>query len=135
MEQVFKLFRFGVSGLVSTFAYFFIAIALSNLGTNSPVTNSVIAYLCCIALSFVLQRQFAFRANGKLRSELPRFVTTSLAGLLLSTLIVGLVVEGFHQSPTAGYAVVVLVVPAFSFLMFDRFVFRHAPPDGSETVD
>lgn len=80
------------------------------------------SYVLCVGISFILQKYFAFRANGSLRFELPRFIFTALLGLILSTLIViaGL---GLGLPAAMCYFIVAVIVAPLSYVLMSQFVF------------
>lgn len=117
-----RVTRFGVAGAFTTGAYLALTFGFSRFDPSSPVWASIVAYLLCIVLSFVLQKHFAFRAGGAVRFEFPRFALASLVGLLLST---GIVAAGVAAQlpPWFCYLAVALLVAPLSFLLLDRVVF------------
>lgn len=117
-----RLIRFGLAGAVSTVCYFVLATGFFWLMPGHGVASSVIAYCLCIALSFLLQRNFTFRADGAFHFEFPRFTVSSLLGLLLSTLIVQVGLS-MGLSAIVCYLIVALVVAPLSYLLMARFVF------------
>lgn len=122
--------RFIVSGVASTVFYFGAATVLYWIWPDHPISSSLLAYVLCIGLSFLLQRNFTFRSEGKLSNESPKFVATSIAGLVLSTLVVRMgMMMGLH--PIVTYLLVAIIVAPLSYVLLSLVVFtsnRHTYP-------
>ena len=125
-----KLFRFGLAGGLSTLLYGVCAWCLVYLIALPPVVASIIAYLLAIPVSFILQRQFAFRSLGNARAELPRFLLVQGTNLVASTATMHAVVNVFHANPTIGVLITMMVIPLLSFVMMHLWVFPLAAGKG-----
>ena len=119
-----RFLRFCSAGFASSALYFILASIITMVLPGFEIVATVVAYLICIAFSFVLQRNYAFRSSGKVKFELVRFTMVSILGLILSTVIVYFGVTRFAISPYASYLIVIATIPILSYVLFSRFVFQ-----------
>lgn len=89
------LVRFAVIGLVTT-TLDLVLFSLLAAGAGVPaVAANVVSYSCGIVTSFVLNRSWTFgvaRDAPGVRRHATRFLASNIAGLLLSSVLVGLLV-------------------------------------------
>lgn len=81
-----ELVRFGIAGAGAVVADFSIYFALLRLSPGvSPSLSKATSFVCGAVVSFLLNRQFVFRADGKAAQQVPRFVVLYLMTLGLNT--------------------------------------------------
>jgi len=118
-----KLFRFAVAGALSTALYFILAtLAVSQFGI-SPVVSSCLAYLICIIVSYLLQSRFTFQARNASTKQIAKFVSVSVVGLAVATLVMQWAVNIQGLPYWIGAAFVSLVIPIANFVTFSIWVF------------
>lgn len=90
--ELWRFFKFGVTGFMNTAVDFVVFLVLSYLGVGQYVAQ-VISYSCGMLNSYVINRLWTFRGCGKrmFGAELPRFVAVNLCLLLLSLGVLWLV--------------------------------------------
>jgi putative flippase GtrA len=113
--------RFALVGGVNTALDLTLFTGLTTLVALSPERANVISYGAGILLSFVLNRKWTFESNGEVAEQFTRFIVVSLAALLLSTFLVG----GLVQIMPAVVAKILSLPVMFlwSYSMTRRFVF------------
>jgi putative flippase GtrA len=120
------IFRFGVSGVLSTAAYFILVNALI-LGTDLTDTIcSITAYLASLVLSYGLQSRYTFYATTDNRLQVSRFVITAVIGLSTATGLVYICNDLLGWPSLLGTAIVCVLIPAANFVAFRCWVFIDA---------
>lgn len=120
-DQV-KLLRFCVSGLFATGLHVSIAMTLIARLEFSPPSANAIAFACSTGGAYLLNTFWSFSSVPAL-ANVWRFVVVSLSGLALTTLVSrGMQVAG--ASPGWGIAMVVCVVPPFTFFAHRQWTYR-----------
>ncbi len=119
------LIRFAVIGLVTTLMDLVLFSALtSGVGIN-PVVANVFSYSCGIVTSFLLNRSWTFGVPAGTRGierQALRFLSTHLASLLLSSLLVALFI--LMLSPFAAKVTTVPIVFLWNYALARFWVFR-----------
>jgi putative flippase GtrA len=119
------LLRFAVIGLVTTTLDFVLFSLLAVVAGVPPVAANAVCYSCGIATSFVLNRSWTFGvavdAPG-VRKHAIRFIASNIAGLLLSSILVGLLVLVLPD--VAAKAVSVPLVFVWNYSVARFWVFR-----------
>ncbi len=75
-----------VGGTCTTFQYLLLALLVDGLGTW-PVLATAVSYACAVVLNYELSRRFTFFGRDAALGSFLRFVTVSVIGLTLNTLI------------------------------------------------
>jgi putative flippase GtrA len=120
--------RFAAVGLLASAVHY--GVALTVAATASPYFANLCGYGAAVGLSYFGHRRFTFRVGARAaahRLRLPRFVATSLSGLLLSQLAYA-AAEALDLPEAFGLGVAVLVVPPYTFLLSRFWVFGLARP-------
>jgi len=95
----YQVLKFIIVGVLATLTHIFVVIALVEALYASLYLANVVAWMSALMLSYAGHRQWTFAS--KLKGEahhglrLPRFIMTSLVGLLLNISIVVILHEGF----------------------------------------
>lgn len=120
------LLRFGISGAVSTLAYFLLANLLM-LSTGMPDTVcSLVAYLFSLIMSYGLQSRFTFLVTTDSRNQVIRFVITATMGLTIATGLVYVCNELLDWPSMIATALVCILIPVANFIAFRWWVFVDA---------
>ncbi len=118
--------RFGVVGVAATATHFLImSCAVECLGID-PVVATVPAFVVAFVVSYACNRRWTFGATAPHTRFVSRYLALALAGMGLNALIMHLSVHRMQWSYVIGFALGVLIVPAFSFAGARYFVFRPA---------
>jgi len=122
-SEMAKLIRFAISGVLATGLH--VAIALSLIGwcdASPPVGNSV-AFAGATVWSYLANTLWSFSSSPDLRNAC-RFGAVALGGLSLTALIADLAQKA-GAVPLAGIAMVVSVVPVFTFVAHRYWTYRR----------
>jgi len=142
-----QLMRYATTSLVATATSLLILSALVASDTMRPAPANVIATLAGIVPSFEMNRRWVWGISGKpsIRRQILPFVALSFAGLLLSTLAVGIVGDvaehaGWSPGATAVFSVVANlaafgVVWIVQFVVLDRLLFKPVATTVAATTD
>ncbi|ADH85091.1 GtrA family protein [Desulfurivibrio alkaliphilus] len=96
-KQVISQFvLFSSVGIIGTSVHFFILIVLVQLLAVSPVTASMAGFTGGALTNYFLNYHVTFRCRNPHLEALPKFLSVSLVGLCLNTLIMALAVIWMH---------------------------------------
>tara|TARA_R100000365_G_C2741042_1_gene69746 strand:- start:763 stop:1185 length:423 start_codon:yes stop_codon:yes gene_type:complete len=125
-KRFLTLGRFAIVGLFSAALYAVLMLsATAGLGLR-PWVSSAAAYTICIPTNYLLQRYFTFVSKGSISKEIPRYISTHLVNLLLSTIIVYVIVDVMDFPVLIAASLVVIAIPLLQFLVLESWVFRHS---------
>jgi putative flippase GtrA len=119
------LLRFASVGLITTALDVVLFSAFAVAAVFPPVAANICSYSCGIAASFLLNRYWTFSASTAERRILhhgTRFLASNLAGLVLSSLLVALLV--LVLPPVAAKIISVPLVFVWNYLVSRLWVFR-----------
>ncbi|AZO08676.1 MULTISPECIES: GtrA family protein [unclassified Mesorhizobium] len=128
------LARFASVGLVATILYAVLTAVFAGsewLGL-APVEASLWAYAAAALFSYLAHRSFTFMSAGPHRSQVPRFVLLTLAGLALAYAAPWLLTVTLGLPLAVPVLLTCLAIPALNLLVLDRWVFaeRRRRDDG-----
>lgn len=116
--------RFAVSGGLATATHILVFVTVVEWLSVRPVVASGIAFVAALFVSYGMNYHWTFSVSGPHRVMLPRFALVAVLGLLLNLGITYAVVDmaGYWY----GYALllVVLLVPAMTFVLSKLWVFN-----------
>lgn len=121
--------RFALVGGGATVTHVAVALLLAEAGGWTPLWANFVAFCCAFSVSYRGNHGWTFEKRGAHRHHFPRFAVVALLGLALNQSIVAFVVEGLGWSYRLALALVVLMVPAVTFVLSRWWVF--AMPDSS----
>lgn len=122
-----RMIRFGAVGGCSALIYAGLAYGFDHAGL-AAMPASVAAYGLAAVFSFNAHRRVTFNSKAPPRAELLRFLAVNAMGLSLAILTPLILTEALDLPPLVAIAAVCVLVPALSFLLMDRFVFRPGAP-------
>ncbi|RRH97193.1 GtrA family protein [Mesorhizobium tamadayense] len=128
------LARFASVGLVATILYAVLTAVFAGsdwLGL-APVEASLAAYAAAALFSYLAHRSFTFMSAGSHRSQGPRFLLLTIAGLAVAYAAPSLLTVTLGLPLAVPILVTSLAIPALNLLMLDRWVFaeRRRRDDG-----
>ncbi len=82
------LLTFICVGSAATMAHVIVAITLEALLGAAPQTANLGGYIAAVGLSYLGHGKLTFRVNANHAHHLPRFVTVSLIGLVIGSILV-----------------------------------------------
>ncbi len=120
-----RLLRFAVSGLASTGFYFVLVLLILRVTEIRADIASLLAYLAAIGFSYLLQSRFTFRAKDDSPRQIGAFVIVSLAGLVISWLLMALLHLQLGVPAFWVAAMICVVIPATNYFLFKWVVFTQ----------
>ncbi len=119
-----QVVRFGVVGCLATATHVAVFYTLMRGFGISPTVATTVAFCCAFGVSYALNRSWTFRARGSHARHLPRVLIIALMGAGLNAGIMEVGVHRLGWTPTTCLAIIILVVPGFSFLTQRYWGFR-----------
>lgn len=118
------LLRFCLSGGLSTALYAAIAIMLGWLTDWTGMRIHLAGFMIALPVSYLLQRNFAFRSQTRHSRTFPRFAVTAILAFVLSTSAIhyGIQVWGWPPIPTFLVAIAMVSIANFMVLLLWVFV-------------
>jgi putative flippase GtrA len=114
---------FAMVGVCATAVHVIVALATREGLGLGPMQANLVAYACAVGVSYVGNARFTFLRPTLHAPQFVRFVVVSLAGLAANQAITWLLVNRLGWPFWLGLAVVVVVVPAISFLAARAWAF------------
>ncbi len=121
IDSVFS--RYLLVGLLSTITHVATLALLIERFRTDILLATVLAFSASLAVSFLLNYYFAFRANTRVIESLVKFTIVCLAGLSLNVLVMEIFVNrmGIHYGFATLVAIVVVTLNNFSLHYFWTF--------------
>ena len=119
-----QLIRYGVVGVVSNAAIYFIYLLITYLGVE-PKTAMTLVYIIGASIGFIGNRKWTFAHRGDSSSAALRYVLAHLFGYLLNFLILFTFVDRLGYAHQWVQAVAIMIIAGFLFVVFKYFVFRE----------
>jgi putative flippase GtrA len=126
-----KLLRFGLVGIAATALYAALAVLLMErrwIGLPA-VYASLAAYAAAALFSYLAHKSVTFMSRGLHRTEAPRFVLLTAAGLAVAYAAPALLTGVLGLPGIAPVLVTCVLIPALNLLALDRWVFARRNPD------
>ena len=119
-----QLIRYGLVGVASNAAIYFIYLLITYLGVE-PKTAMTLVYIIGASIGFIGNRKWTFAHRGDASGAALRYVLAHLFGYLLNFLILFTFVDRLGYAHQWVQAVAILIVAGFLFIVFKYFVFRE----------
>jgi putative flippase GtrA len=94
----------------------------------SPFNANLVAFAFGFFVSYFGHRSVTFRSRGRVSRSMPRFFAIAATNLFLNQAIVYSVVNILHRPYWLALAVMVLVVPAFTYVLSRIWAFDDGDP-------
>ncbi len=123
-QRIDSLFsRYLLVGLISTATHVGVLAFLVELSHSDILLATVLAFSASLAVSFLLNYYFAFRASTKVVESFAKFTIVCLTGLGLNMLVMEMFVNriGIHYGFATLVAIVVVTLNNFSLHYFWTF--------------
>jgi len=121
----FKYFgRFSFVGAINTGLYFILTNVILFFELTQTIVASNVSYIFLIIISFFAHSNFTFRVKNIEINQFQKFVVLSLAGLILSNLIIILNTQFFSFSAFLVILSITLVIPFINFFVLKYWVFE-----------
>ena len=125
IDLLFKIGKFGVSGLIATSVNYGMYLLLANK-VFIPEVATVISYASGALVNFVLQRYFVFDLNRSVGSAFALSMLVSVGGLLIDLTIIHLL----HRFPIFGNAEWLIKAVATGTTFFYNFLLKRRVFEG-----
>jgi putative flippase GtrA len=123
--DLFRVARFGIVGLATSATQAVAFLFLVNiLGAPGSFSN-VLAYFASLMVSYFGQSRWTFADRE--RRSLAKYGLAVIANLVLGSGLAWLIVDKGRFSSYWMLPVILIVLPATSYLMLGRLVFTHGP--------
>lgn len=123
-----SLSKFIASGIVATMSYAGIYLILIRYAfPEQAILSSVMAYILCIAISFLLHRNWSFsseRFRFSMTSQIKRYSTVQVSSLAICSAITWLCVEKLSLPEWAPIIPIVTIIPLISYCINAYWVFE-----------
>jgi len=118
-----QFFRYSVVGVIHNFVGYLLYLAATYFGVEPKVAVSVL-FVLGVAVSFLLNRTWAFKDRKPMAGSAGRFLAVYVAGYLLNLAVLVMFVDrlGYAHQWVQGLAVV--CIAGLTFLVNRYFVFR-----------
>ena len=134
MPDITRIIRFGFVGASVAVIYIVLYMGFLALGWLQPFANAA-AFLLAVAVQYVAQAGFTFRARLGDGGQVVRFGWMIGCGLLTSAIITGLLAPVKGISPAMAALIVACVLPVQNYLLMSRWVFRPRFPSARQAQD
>jgi len=122
-DVVLQLSRFGVVGLAATLLHGVALFCWVELAGINPVVSNALAFLTAFIVSYLGHYHWTFGSSADHVSSLSKFLLTALAGFFANIIIMALVTETFRLNYWIGFAIIVLTIPAMTYVISRWWVF------------
>ncbi|MEK7989611.1 MAG: GtrA family protein [Thiotrichaceae bacterium] len=122
-DTLFQLLRFALSGGLSTLLYGVFSTAFALFTSYSILVSHTASFFLCIPISYLLQRNFTFRHQGRHSESLPKYFITLILTYFISSIVVWLLVDVFEMSHHIATMSAMITVPMISYLSLYLWVF------------
>ena len=119
-----QLIRYGLVGVVSNTAIYFVYLLITYLGLE-PKTAMTLVYIVGAIIGFIGNRKWTFAHRGNSSSAALRYVLAHLSGYLLNFLILFTFVDRLGYAHQWVQAAAIMIVAGFLFIILKYFVFRE----------
>lgn len=117
---------FAFIGLAATAVHVMAALSVRRGFQASPLEANLVGYSAAVLVSYFGNARFTFGNAALQRGQFARFLAVSLFGLALNQAITFVAVDRFGLDFRLALGVVVVVVPAVSFVLSRIWAFRAA---------
>ncbi len=121
--SVRSVVTFVVTGGVVTGVHIAVGLLAHHLGGLEPFTANLVAYSVAFFVSYFGHRNYSFRSPGRIQRSMPKFFVISAINLVLNQIIVFTVSDVLGQPYWASLAVMVAIVPTFTYVMSKAWAF------------
>ena len=124
-----RLSRFAAIGLASTLLYAVLAFGFSHMGF-AATEASVLAFLLAAIFSYAGHKYVTFVSGGRHTFELPRFLTLSVAGLVVVSILPAFLTGMLGLPAAVPFLLACIVIPVVNYIVLGRWVFASGKRSG-----
>jgi putative flippase GtrA len=120
-----RLVRYGVSGGLSALTHLTVGLVARTVLGQPPVMASTVGFAASVAVSYLLQRAWVFRATAGHAVTGPRFLTVTAGAFALNTGVLWIGAELLGGPYVAVQMVAILLIPGLNYLLNSRWTFAR----------
>ena len=120
-----RFLRYSVVGVFSVLLYYVSLIFLVEVMKLSPTLASAYAFSLILVIAYILNYYWTFQSKNKHTYVIPRFMITSLLGLLLNTGVMFVSVEILGLWYLVGASIGVIIGPVSNFILNSNWSFAE----------
>ena len=135
-DERFQLLRYAVAGVGVSLGYTLnVFLLVDVLRAFSPTVASALSFVVWTPVSYIVHRDFTFRAATGSRTIAIKFCATFVTRLLISSFVVYFFSNVVHVHYIFGVLANWVVLPILNYFILDAWVFRKVPDQvGTEIV-
>lgn len=118
---------FTAVGALGTVGHYLVLIVAVELGNADAILASVLGFVTGAFINYFLNHAITFRSTIAHQRGIPRFMAVAIAGLLLNTLIMVLLVRLVDLHYLLSQVLATAVVLVWNYLGSELWAFREAP--------
>ena len=131
VKQFIKFCFVGASGVLVNLAVFNLTLLAWRLVAGDTPTaakylGNLLGFVVSVLTNYYLNRRWTFRSSGAVSSELPKFVTVSIAAYLVNLLVFTVALHVLHLSDNLSQLVAIACVMPINFVLNKLWSFRGA---------
>ncbi len=131
VKQFIKFCFVGASGVLVNLAVFNLTLLAWRLVAGDTPTaakylGNLLGFVVSVLTNYYLNRRWTFRSSGAVSSELPKFVTVSIAAYLVNLLVFTMALHVLHLSDNLSQLVAIACVMPINFVLNKLWSFRGA---------
>lgn len=116
--------RFAIVGCIATLVHISIVLLLVEKQHFQPLIANLFAYACAFQVSYFGHRYWTFSNHGERRDTLYRFMLVAFSGISLNETLYYIFINQLHIYYSMALALVLMIVPAFTFTFNKFWVFK-----------
>lgn len=125
-----KTIRYLVSGVASQIIDF-VSFLLLLLFTNHLIFSNSTSFILGIASGFVFHKLWSFKGDQRFqtRFQIVGYAVLSVFNFIATNILVSTLVDTFLVLPSIAKLGTMIVIAAWSFILFNKVIFRHKPTE------
>lgn len=126
-DAFLQLSRFGLVGVAATLFHGVALFCWVELVGLNPVVSNALAFSTAFLVSYLGHYHWTFGSSAGHISSMSKFLLTALAGFFANIAIMALVTEKLALNYWIGFAIIVLTIPALTYVISRCWVFADEP--------
>ena len=122
-KEIGRLFRFGLTGVISALIFAIGSFTIVELEAASPIIATIIAYFIAAMFSYFVHLRFTFGVVPDHRAYFPRFLFTAITTFSLTVLLTWLIIEYWLGPFYLALTITTLSMPAISYACYRLWVY------------
>lgn len=116
---------FAVVGVLATITHYVAALIAHEIFGLTPFVSNFVGYFSAVGITYFGNSRLVFRTRAFDLAQFVRFVVVSLTGLAMNQALTWLLVEQMGWPFRFALCLILVVVPAMSFVLSRAWAFRH----------